>query len=545
MSGHRIITDEGGTNRRTFLKQIGGLLAVPALLQACGSKDPFAHITGQIVGAAANVGHKIRKDDGVPPPEKWEETDTLIVGGGVAGLSAARWLAKQGITNVIMTEMADKTGGNAAYGRNHVSAYPWGAHYLPVPDVANTDLVDFLKDAGVITGYKDGLPIYNDYHLCHDPEERLFINGTWQEGLVPDFGVPPVEKQQIGRFFGLIDEWRAKKGRDGRYVFSIPVDTSSADEEWRALDEISFNTYLQQNGFSSPYLLWYLEYGCKDDYGCNLKGTSAWAGLHYFAARRGKGANANHSTILTWPEGNGFLSDALRTQCKADVRENWLVHRIHPGSDFVEVTGYDVATGKGRGIKARKVLLCTPQYVNRYLLGNEVAVRQVSKVATYAPWVVANLTLSRLPQRHGTPLCWDNVLYGQESVGYVFANHQNLRPNTAGVITWYLPLPGNAQDIRRKVYETTWAHWRDKVLNELNFAHSGIAEAVKNIDVWVWGHGMIQPAPGYIWGSDRQAGQMPVAGNRIFFAHSDLSGISIFEEAFAQGIRAAKEILAT
>lgn len=53
---------------------------------------------------------------------------------------------------------------------------------------------------------------------------------------------------------------------------------------------------------------------------------------------------------------------------------------------------------------------------------------------------------------------------------------------------------------------------------------------------------MIRPSPGYVWGGVREKATTPV-DNRIFFAHSDLSGISIFEEAFYQGIRAAKEIL--
>jgi hypothetical protein len=30
----------------------------------------------------------------------------------------------------------------------------------------------------------------------------------------------------------------------------------------------------------------------------------------------------------------------------------------------------------------------------------------------------------------------------------------------------------------------------------------------------------------------------------LFFAHTDLSGVSIFEEAFHQGIRAANQVLA-
>jgi hypothetical protein len=57
-----------------------------------------------------------------------------------------------------------------------------------------------------------------------------------------------------------------------------------------------------------------------------------------------------------------------------------------------------------------------------------------------------------------------------------------------------------------------------------------------------WGHAMIRPKPGFIWGGARQAAAKPY--RNIHFAHSDLSGIPLFEEAFDNGLRAAEELLA-
>jgi hypothetical protein len=53
---------------------------------------------------------------------------------------------------------------------------------------------------------------------------------------------------------------------------------------------------------------------------------------------------------------------------------------------------------------------------------------------------------------------------------------------------------------------------------------------------------MIRPRPGFMWGSHRHQAQR--SHGKVHFAHSDLSGFSIFEEANYQGERAAKEILA-
>jgi hypothetical protein len=62
--------------------------------------------------------------------------------------------------------------------------------------------------------------------------------------------------------------------------------------------------------------------------------------------------------------------------------------------------------------------------------------------------------------------------------------------------------------------------------------------AIRRIDVWRWGHAMIRPAPGFMWGAARQAAARFVPP--LFAAHSDLSGISIFEEAHYRGTLAAE-----
>ena len=51
--------------------------------------------------------------------------------------------------------------------------------------------------------------------------------------------------------------------------------------------------------------------------------------------------------------------------------------------------------------------------------------------------------------------------------------------------------------------------------------------------------------PGFIWGarSPRQRARQPRWGAVLSFAHGDLSGISVFEEAVYWGIEAAKAIL--
>ncbi len=546
MSGRHIYTD---MKRREFLKRLFAFTALPAIVSmpsACNDRGSNnKHIKGGIAGANHKTGHLLRNTQHLPAPSETKDVNILIIGGGISGLSARRWLGMHGVDDVLMIEMDSKTGGNSVYGENSITAYPWAAHYLPVPDVQNKELIEFLQSCGVITGYSNGLPVYNDYHLCHDPEERLLIKGYWQEGLVPNFGVPDTEKAQIADFFRHVEEMKLAKGKDNKYAFAIPVDASSADETYRKLDAITFETYLHQQGYNALHLLWYLEYCCKDDYGANLRQTSAWAGLHYFAARKGTAANATGADVLTWPEGNGFLMKALRGNDVGNIITNTLAYKVSiEDNNRIAVYCYDAEKKQSTVVRAQKVIMCTPQYINKHLLQVDNAERDgIYDIASYAPWVVANVTVQHIPEGKGAVLSWDNVVYGRESVGYVRANHQLLKASAQQVITYYLPVVDtNTTAARSKVHNKDYEYWKQYIMGDLEYAHPGITAYVSNIDICVWGHGMIMPSPGYIWSDERRVAQQPI-DDKIYFAHTDLSGISIFEEGFYQGIRSAQQII--
>jgi phytoene dehydrogenase-like protein len=533
-------------SRRSFLKTaLGGALAWH--LAGCGPADELAHVRGGMVNQDAATGHLLRNPAAIPPATgPFERAEIVIIGGGISGLSALRWLKLAGVKDVVLLELEGAAGGNSAWGKNSVSSYPWAAHYLPIPDVRNTELLSFLDEAGCITGYRDNLPVYNEFHLCAAPGERLFINGYWQEGIVPETGISSGDEMQIRRFLQLADELKAATGADGKPVFTIPLDKSSADPLWRSLDKISFSDYLDQQNFKAAPLRWYLDYCCKDDYGLTLQQTSAWAGLHYFASRKGRSANAQPGDVLTWPEGNGFIMEALRQPWAASVRTRQAAFKVEPGEAGVLVHTYNSRTKSSSRMQACKVIMAVPQFVAARLLPPAVGC-QAATAPLHTPWLVANLTLRDLPQAQGQGigLCWDNVIYNSPSVGYVHAGHQLLAQAQASVITYYKPLldapPGKA---RSAAMAKTWKAWLKEIVADLSEAHPGIARNIVRADVRVWGHGMAGPQPGLIWGGAREAMSAPIDG-QIFFAHTDYCGISLFEEAFYQGIDAARNILAT
>ena len=540
-----------GLSRRSFLFRAGlvtgGLLLNSCLRKITGRKQQYAHITGKLSGPNAKAGHIIRDKLPLPAPSSQSAIKTLIIGGGISGLSAARWLLKQGHADFKLLELEDHAGGNAYFGSNHVSSYPLGAHYIPIVNNEDELLVDFLRENDVITGFDEhNLPLYNEYYLCFDPEERLLINGHWQEGIVPDFGVPENEKQQIVKFFNLVTRFKNARGNDGKYAFDIPIDNSSADEEYRKLDKISFSDYLHEQGFTSPYLQWYLNYCCKDDYGTPAKNVSAWAGIHYFASRKGKAANADQNAVITWPEGNGWLMKKLRDGVKDHIHTSQMVYDIaFAANGKVEVRIADLKANTTATILAEKVIMASPQFVNQKLLKNINRPGVNYAHLHYSPWVIANITVNQLPTAaKGMVLCWDNVAYGTPSVGYVNANQQDLKViEIQKVLTYYLPLCDKEPRLSRlAAYTRTYEQWLDIIIPELEQMHPEITQHIENVEVWLWGHGMISPAVNYIWGDTRRTAKAPI-DNKIFFAHTDLSGISIFEEAFHHGIRAAQQVI--
>lgn len=540
MSGADIIKK---LSRRNFLTKIAGFTALAGLglsIWKFGKKKNL--ITGNIIGASAHSGHMLRNINFDQPPSETIETDVAIVGAGISGLSAARWLTKHSSLNSILIDLENQTGGNSTAGHNDVSKFPVGAHYLPLPNSDLTELKDFLKESDIITGQTaEGKDIFNEYYLCFAPEERLFIHGHWQQGIIPQTGISEKDNLQIDRFQKLMNDFRSKKGADNKYLFTIPVDNSSADIQTRELDNTSMADYMLKNGFDSEYLHWYVNYCCRDDYGTTIQQTSAWAGIHYFAGRRANAAEHDHNTVLTWPEGNNFLANKLHSQSNCQTLTNSLVYQVSHLDNSVQIDFLDLRTRQSKRIIANHCIMATPQFVNERILAS----KPDSTKFTYAPWMVANITIADNKLLHkNNALAWDNVIFQSKSLGYVHANHQNISANAPKhVLTYYLPLcDTDPKTARIKALQTQHPEWVKLVTDDLDKVHIGIAKHIENIDIWLWGHGMIRPVPGYIWGNLRKEASTSL-GNNIHFAHTDLSGISIFEEAFYQGVKAAKSII--
>ncbi|MCF8168542.1 MAG: FAD-dependent oxidoreductase [Rhodoferax sp.] len=544
--------------RRQFV-QAGLTATLP--LAACTDPANLTHIGGGFVGVDVARGHRLRDalrgGTGWPAPTKVLRTEVVVAGAGVAGLAAARALRLRGIEDFAVLELEDAAGGNSRSSTLGGMACPLGAHYLPLPGDDAPEVQDLLESLGLRQRIA-GRWQYDERHLCHSPQERLFFQGEWQDGLLPLQGVGPQTLAQYQRFALAVDQAHSA----GHW--SIPVRRMRLSPTQRALAAISFEAYLNQHQLTDAHLGWYLDYCCRDDYGAGLSAVSAWAGLHYFASRHGFHAPGSDGPerdgLLTWPEGNGWLTRQLALPLGQRLHTGRMVLRVADTRSGVEVDAFNVASQSVERWQARSAVVALPLHVAARVVEDAPQfLLDAAKGVVHAPWLVANLQLrAPLHDRPGAAPSWDNVLYGDAQtapgLGYVDAMHQSLRPVPgATVLTYYRALGLSAQGslpVAASLLNKTWGDWRNDILAELSQAHPDLAAKTVRLDICRYGHAMAVPLPT----ASGQVGFAPAAQpnprstspahypprsridwHHLRFAHSDWAGYSVFEEAFTAG----------
>jgi monoamine oxidase len=531
--------------RREFLgAAAAGAAVASAGLAGCGAADP---IQGGFTGIDVARGHawrdgKLAGGAGTVPGSV-RRTRVVIAGGGVAGLAAARALRLAGIDDFVLLELEDSAGGNSRGGVVEGIACPLGAHYLPLPGQAAHEVQDLLEELGLrrrVAGRWE----YDERHLCHSPQERLFIDGPqggyWHEGVLP----PPdgaAALAQYRHFSALVAQAQRDLG------FAMPTQRARWTAGHAALDAQTFAAWLGAQALTDPQLRWYLDYCCRDDFGAGADTVSAWAGLHYFASRHGFHAPGDEAgerePVLTWPEGNGWLSQRLAAPLRERIHTGRVVLRVTEGRTGVELLAWNEGAGAPERWRARAVVMATPLFIaNRLLASPPDALRAAAGHLRYAPWLTANLLLREpLLTRPGAPPAWDNVRYGATALGYVDARHQTLDPMPRPpLLTAYRALPTAA---RGELLSGSWQHWAQSVIGDLAATHPDLPGKVERIDLCRFGHAMSMPVPG-LRGSAALAA-LNAARGRVVFAHADLAGYSVFEEAYTAGVRAAGGIAMT
>ncbi len=490
----------------------------------------------------SKIAHLMREGIKIKP-EHIVKVPILIAGGGVSGLVAAMHLSNNNQNNFHLLELETQVGGNSIAGSNASGSFPWGAHYLPLPNLNQREMIEFLHKAGIVKSFnKDNIPEYEETNVCFDPEERLFKDSKWYEGLEPAAALTNEDNKQLTDFHQLMNQYAILKGKDGKDAFCIPVFESSQDEDILELDNISMRDFCEQKGFNSGFFNWYINYVCLDDYGVTADIASAWAGIHYFASRKGVASNVKSNQSLTWPEGNNRLVKEIVKQIKGSTKTHQLIYSISKSNLDYLVDVYDYKNNSYTRYETSQLIVALPHFVCKKIMDPSL-LPEMPKNTQYFPWLVVNMAVDgKQLFSNSFGLAWDNVLYGKTSLGYVNASHQHLQYAEQQLnLTFYMPIVKNSpSEARQWLRAQSSENIKRIVLEELKDAHPNLEQAIQDVQYKIWGHAMIAPVKGYI--SERLKSN-DISGNGLYFAHSDKSGISIFEEAFYHGIRSAKMVL--
>jgi hypothetical protein len=371
--------------------------------------------------------------------------------------------------------------------------------------------------------------------------ERVFFRGEWYEGLYPRAGATPRDLDELRAFEAEMQRWSRWRDGQGRRAFDLPRARGSDADEVRALDSLSMAAYMDAHGWRSARLRWLVEYGCRDDFGTTLGQTSAWAGVHYFAARLGESGQG--ADFLTWPEGNGRLVAHMARRAGARIKTGAVVTDVRPHERGVDVVWHDAIGGRTFGLHARHAVFALPRFLAAHVIAPYRDAPPPHLAETrYGSWMVANLRLRDHPASRGFPLAWDNVLYDSRALGYVVATHQSGRDFGPTVLTYYMPiLDDDPAAGRRRLLATSWNEWVDAIFADLERAHRGLRDLVENVDVYLWGPRHGASASGFP--VERRPGRVRApAGAPAVRAHRPVRDGAVRGGA-ALGVRAAADIL--
>jgi monoamine oxidase len=499
------------TTRRDFLRHValaGGWFAFRGLAAstaqaASGKTFPKGTWAGNFPSYCHDI---VRDNKPLPPVAASRKAEVVIVGGGLAGLSAAYKLRDM---DVLVLEHLDRIGGHALRDRWSDIWYSGASAYFVAPEPPLDALYDELK-----------LPMKK----IHEPGDSAIL--AWNP--VSDmFGAGinklPYPQRVKDDFIRGKKEWLEMADSDDYPVMPLG-DTSEAS---KALDSMTFADWLMKDRKYHPAVKGILDLYCRSAFGApSSTDVSAFAGLNFWLSEFGD--------RFTFPGGNAQCAEILRDNIDAAG-----ANRIVSGATVVQVenttTGVKVTyvdrLGRPSAVEAKAAIVACPKYIAKHVVKG-IPADQLAAMNElhYGTYLVANV-LCTTPISESAYDTWTDVASFTDFIvaDWVTRAPGEKRPGKQ-VLTVYYPLGyANALILNDDVYDT----FRNEVVMHLDLLYPGAEAKIEDVRLYRWGHALCHAGPGW-YTKQSEINRRPLG--RILFGHSDNQGLPAFESALAEGL---------
>jgi monoamine oxidase len=470
-------------SRRDFIKfaVVGSVAAGcpvdKTLLAAADSKSAAAPV---LHGEHFEVCHQIRDGHAFDRPDATRKADIVIVGGGVAGLSAAYFLRGK---DWLLLEKEPQFGGNALQEEFQGQVYGTGSAYAYHGDEGD----QLASEIGL------KLPFVN----MPDPTivDKTYVPDTWKTGL----GQLPYPKQVLDSF---------KKFRDDMMKINVR-------EKMSELDAQPFSH------FTAPYApevqQWWDAYG-PSNWGAVTEESSALVGIAN-AQDLISGGDAKRAIL---PGGLGCIThklvEVLASKYQERMLDNAAVVAVVQGKDAVRVTC--LHEGKLITVAAKLVLMCTPKHItSRIVMGLPSEQKTAMRRYRYAPYPVVNVIFDKPVYNRG----YDNWCPGSTFTDFIVADW-TIRNDPGykqkyNILSFYTPL----RELQRSTLldENACKSLAARVLADFQKLLPEFNVDPVEVRIYRRGHAMFMAVPGH-YTKIRLAASHPM--ERIFFGNSDSGG---------------------
>lgn len=445
-----------------------------------------------------------------------ESVKTLIVGGGIAGLSAAASLPHQ---DFVLLELADRLGGTSSAENINGQWLTQGAHYdLSYPTHFGEEVLSLWEQLGVIQlKPQQNYWQFTDaqYIIDEDFETLCYYQGRFFEDV-------PTSQQSAEAFKRFLQPYEGK--------LRLPLRLS--DPDLLPLKEQTFAQFLQSQGSFSADLFRSIDYQMTDDFGGTAASVSALAGLFYYTGR----PYGNHETdIFSPPEGNYYFVKKLAGKLPAgQLKTRHLVSKITPEGKGFSVEVLDLQKKTKKALKAAEVVYAGNKHALKFICPEAYPAFSGNQ---YIPWIVANLTFSENWQ--APKVFWQNEMLSPEQGFMGFVDSRQQAGINQTVLTAYFCIPEWNRKLLPKIPKQANAYV-SLLLEEIALFYKMETETLEKhlekVNFHLMGHAMPLPSPDYLL-KDKNVGR---PFQQMVYAGVDNGRLPLLFEAVDSGIQAVK-----